>query len=193
MSSSRASPLLVIVSTEGNVKKESRGKDHRKRGLAKKGAKVGGRGPAEAESRRGPEVRPRPQDASPRTPACPCRAPCPGSSPPTASRSMRTTSDVSFAAASAPDSERVVLSLLNQGPVAVDPYEEARGPGEPSRPRTSRAPPTALGACGPSASASAATRPSVTSCYADGGRERDTGVLRDPALTVCSRVRARAV
>lgn len=39
---------------------------------------------------------------------------------------------------------------------------------------------------GPGASASAATRPSVTSCYTDGGREGDTGVLRDPALTVCS-------
>ena len=47
--SSSVTPLPVTISTEGNMKKESRGKDHKKKGTIRKARKVGGPGPTEPQ------------------------------------------------------------------------------------------------------------------------------------------------
>ena len=103
------------------------------------------------------------------TPACLRRAAYPGSSPPTVSSSTRTASSVSFDASPArPRHGSCGLVLLNQGPVVVDPYEEAQGPGERSLPGTTHstgniqawvlASASALPPCGPGSALAALPR-----------------------------------
>ena len=48
--SSSVTPLPITISTEGNMKKESRGKDHKKKGTIRKARKVGGPGPTEPQA-----------------------------------------------------------------------------------------------------------------------------------------------
>lgn len=73
---------------------------------------------------------------------CRGRASRPGRSPPAASPWTPTVSSVSFAAPPPRSKPEVLLVLLNPGPVIVDPYEEAQGPGARAAQALSSAPPS---------------------------------------------------